>query len=43
MKQATNAEDAKTWAWLANVLKQLGLDGMSSDESVADDDIHTIY
>jgi len=42
-KQATNAEDAKAWASLANVLKRLGLDRMSSDESVADDDIHMIY
>ena len=33
----------KIWVWLTDVLKRLGLDRMSSNESVADNDIHTIY
>ena len=42
-KQATNSEDAKTWVWLTDIVGRLGLDGTSSDESAAEDDIHTVY
>ncbi|KAG9313663.1 hypothetical protein JVU11DRAFT_5999 [Chiua virens] len=42
-KQTVNAEDAEIWVWLTDILKQLGLDGMSSNESVAEDNIHMVY
>lgn len=42
-KQVTNDEDVKTWVWLTDVLEWLERDGMSSDESVADNDIHMVY
>ena len=43
MKEEAEENDANIWRWLADVLEQLGADGMSSDESGIEDEIKIIY
>ena len=43
MKEEAEENDANIWRWLADILEQLGADGMSSDESGIEDEIEIIY
>jgi len=43
MKKDAEEDDANIWRWLADVLEQLGTDGMSSDKSGMEDKIEIIY
>ncbi|KIK77145.1 hypothetical protein PAXRUDRAFT_17692 [Paxillus rubicundulus Ve08.2h10] len=43
MKQETEEEDTPIWAWFTDIMEKLGADGMSSDESMTEDEIHVIY